>query len=126
MRVCPRGGDLNYNLGNVLNDAGDYWGALKHYRAAWTLKPDDLKAARACGAMLMRPERFDEAVEHYAAALGRRPDDSRLYAGLGLALWKLRRAALRRAVALDPASSHLRSLLHGLLRWLGNDEEDEE
>ena len=35
-------------------------------------------------------------------------------------------AALRRAVALDPASSHLRSLLHGLLRWLGNDEEDEE
>ena len=43
---------------------------------------------------------------------------------------KLRRpaaaAALRRAVALDPASSDFRQLLHGVLRWLGNDVEDEE
>ena len=80
--------------------------------------------------MLMRLERSDEAVEHYAAALGLHPDDSELCAGLGSALWKLRRpaaaAALRRAVALDPASSDFRQLLHGVLRWLGNDAEDEE
>ena len=129
-RVCPRSVELNYNLGNALKEADDHEGALKHYRAAWTFKPDHLEAARACGAMLLRLERFDEAVEHYGAALDRHPDDSRLCAGLGLALWKLRRPAaapvLRRAVVLDPASSDLRRHLHGVLSWLGNDEEDEE
>ena len=130
VRVCPRSAELNFNLGNALKDAGDHEGALKHYRAAWTLKPEYLEAARACGAVLVRLERFDEAVEHYGAALDRHPGDSKLCGGLGLALWKLRRpaaaAALRRAVALDPASSDLRCHLHDVLRWLGNDEEDEE
>ena len=129
-RVCPESAELNYNLGNALKETGDHEGALKHYCAAGTLDPDDLEAARACGGMLVRLERFDEAVEHYAAALGRHRDDSRLCAGLGLALWKLRRpaaaSALRRAVALDPASSDLRRHLHNVLRWLGDDEEDEE
>ena len=128
-RVCPRSAELNYNLANALTEAGDHEGALKHYRAAGILDPDDLEAARACGRMLMRLERFDEAVEHYAAALGRHRDDSRLCAGLGATLWKLRRpaaaSALRRAVALDPASSDLRRHLHDVLRWLGNDAENE-
>ena len=88
----PRSAELNYNLGNALKETGDHEGALKHYCAAGTLDPDDLEAARACGGILMRLERFDEAVEHYAAALGRHRDDSRLCAGLGVALWKLRRA----------------------------------
>ena len=129
VRVCPRSVGLNFNLGNALQDIGDHEGALKHYRAAWTLKPEHLEAAGACGAMLMRLERSEEAVEHYAAALARHPDDSKLCGGLGLALWKPRRpaaaAALRRAVALDPGSSDLRLYLHDVLRWLGNDEEDE-
>ena len=129
-RVCPQSLELNYNLGNALNDAGDHEGALTHYRAAWTLDPDNLEAARAYGAMLMRLGRAGQAVEHYAGTLGRHSDDSRLCAGMGLALWKLRRpaaaAALRRAVALDPAASDLRPHLHHVLRWLGNDEEDEE
>lgn len=132
-RVCQRSAELNYNLGNALKEAGDNEGALRHYRAAWTLKPDHLKAARACGAELLRLKRFDEAVEHYGVALGRHPDDSKLCGGLGLALWRLQRpaaaAALRRAVALNPASSpassELRKHLHDVLRWLGNDEEDE-
>ncbi len=128
-RVCPQSPELHYNLGNALNDVGDHEGALKHYRAAWTLDPDNSEAARACGALLMRLGHAGQAVEHYAAALGRHPDDGRLCAGQGLALWKLRRpaarVALRRAVALDPASGDLRRHLHGVLRWLGNDEEDE-
>ena len=130
VRICPQVPELNYNLGNALKEAGDYEGALKCYRAAWTLDTDDPEAGRACGAMLVRLERFDEAIEHYAVALGRHPDDTKLYAGLGLAVWKLRRpsaaVALRRAAALDPASSDLRQRLHAVLRWLGNDQEDEE
>ena len=129
-RVCPRSIELNYNLGNALKEAGDHEGALKHYRAAWTLDPDNPETARVCGAMLMRLKRFDEAAEHCGAALDRHPNDSRLCAGLGFALWKLRRpaaaSALRRAVALDPAASDLRRHLHDVLRWLGHDEEDEE
>ena len=129
VRVCPQAPELNYNLGNALKEGGDYEGALKHYRAAWNLDPNYLKAARACGALLVRLGQAGQAIEHYAAALRRHPDDSRLCAALGLALWKLRRpaaaVALRRAVALDPASSDLRWHLHYVLRWLGNDEEDE-
>ena len=128
-RVCPQNAELNYNLGNALREAGDHEGALKHYRAAWTLDSGNLKAARGCGAMLWRLGRAGQAVEHYGAALGRHPHDSKLCAGLGLALLKLGRpaaaAALRRAVALDPASSELRWYLHNVLRWLGSDEEDE-
>ena len=128
-RVCPRSAELNYNLGNALKDAGDHESALKRYRTAGDIDPDNAEAARACGTMLMRLGRFDEAVEHYGAALGRHPDDGKVCAGLGLALWKLRRpaaaAALRRAVALKPASSELRTCLHSVLRWLGNDEENE-
>ena len=128
-RVCSRSAELNYNLGNALTEAGDHEGALKHYRAAWALDPDNVEAARACGGMLIRLGRAGQAVEHYEAVLDRHRDDSRLCAGLGLALWRLRRpaaaAVLRRAVALDPASSDLRRHLHDVLRWLGNDEEDE-
>ena len=96
-RVCPRSPELNFNLGNALTEAGDHEGA--HYRAAGTLDPDDLEAARACGRMLMRLGRFDEALEHYAAALGRRPDDGRLCAGLGVVLWRLRRPAAPRGAS---------------------------
>ncbi len=129
VRVCPQAHELNYNLGNALREAGDHEGALKHYRAVRTLDPDNMRAGRACGAMLVQLGRFDEAVEFYGAALDRQPDDSKLCAALGLVLWKLRRpaaaAALQRAVALDPASSDLRRYLHGVLRWLGKDEDDE-
>ena len=128
-RLCPRNAELNYNLGNALKEAKDHEGALKHYRAAWTLKPDNLEAARACAAMLIALERFDEAAEHCGAALGRYPNDGKLCAGLGLALLRLKRpaaaAALRRAVALNPESSDVRRRLHDVLSWLGNDEEDE-
>ena len=61
VRVCPRSVELNFNVGNALKDVGDHEGALKYYRAAWTLKPDGLEVALACGAMLVRLERFDEA-----------------------------------------------------------------
>ena len=129
VRVCPRVPELNYNLGNALKEAGDHEGALKHYRAVCALDPDNVRAERACGAMLMRLGRVDEAAEHYGAALARHPDDSKFCAALGLVLWKLRRpaaaAALRLAVALGPASSDVRRHLHDVLRWLGNDEEDE-
>ena len=128
-RVCPESAQLNYNLGNALKEAGDHQGALKHYRAAWTVDPDNLNAARACGSLLIRLERAEQAIGHYGQALGRHPDDSKLSGGLGLALWKLRRpaaaAALRRAVALDPAWSDLRRHLHDVLRVLGLDKEDE-
>ena len=39
VRVCLRSvHELNCNLGNALKEAGDHEGALKHYRAACTLK----------------------------------------------------------------------------------------
>ena len=130
VRVCPDVPEINYNLGNALVDAGDHDGAWKHYRTAFTCDPGHLKAACGAGAMLLRLERFEEAVDHYGAALRRHADDAVLHAGLGWALWHQRRpvaaSVLRRAVALDPASSDFRWRLHVVLRWLGCYEEDEQ
>ena len=131
VRVCPQVVELNYNLGNALADAGDPEGALTCYRAAFDRDVGCLPAAQACGAVLLRLKRFEQAVDHYAAALARHPDDAELYGGLGWALWKLRRvvaaaAACRRAVALDPASPTLHWKLHAVLRLLGRYEEDEQ
>ncbi len=137
VRVCPELPEINYNLGNALADRGDLEGALACYRAALARGPGYLKAACACGGLLLRLRRFEEAVDHYGAAL-RHADDAVLHAGLGWALWKLpptagataprRRVAataLRRAIALDPTSSECRWRLHVVLRWLGRYEENE-
>ena len=127
--LCPQVPELNNNLANALEEAGDREGALACYRTAFNREPGLLNAARACGALLVRLGRFEEAVDHYGAALGRHPDDARLWAGLGWTLWKLRRAAaataLQRAVALDPTSSAFRWHLHVILRWLGRYDENE-
>ncbi len=122
--------ELNCNQGDALADAGDREGALACYRKALDRDPGCLRAAHACGAVLLGLKRFEEAVEHYAAALGRHPDDAVLYGGLGWAFWSLRRvvaaaAAWRRAVALEPASAAFRWNLHTALRALGRYEEDE-
>ena len=45
VRLCPRSPELNYNLGNALKETGDREGALKHYRAAWTLNSPWQKAS---------------------------------------------------------------------------------
>ena len=129
-RACPQAADLNYNLGNALRDAGNDDGALEHYRAALARDPGHREAAHAAGALLLRLKRFERAVEHYATALDRRPDDATLYGGLGCALRKLGRVAaataLRRAAALEPASSARRWQLHVVLRWLGHTAENEQ
>ena len=127
--LCPQVAELRYNLGNALTEAGDHEGASNQYRAALGRAPGHAKAACALGGALLRLERFEEAAGHYGAALRRHPDDPVLYAGLGWALWRLRRLAaaalLRRAVALDPASSEFRWRLHAVLCWLGRYAEDE-
>ena len=129
-RICPQAADLNYNLGNALAEAGDDEGALKHYRAAVSNDPGHLQAAYTYGALLLRLKRFEQALDHYGPILQRHPDDARFYAGMGRALWELRRisaaAALQRAVALNPASSALRWHLYVVLRWLGRDYENEQ
>ena len=129
VEVCPRVAELRYNLGNALAEAGDDAGASTQYRAALDRAPGHVKAACSLGGALLRLERFEEAAGHYGAALRRHPDAAVLHAGLGWALWCLRRPAaaalLRRAVALDPASSDSRWLLHKVLRGLGRYAEDE-
>ena len=128
-RHCPEAVDLNYNLGNALAEAGDQEGALERYRAVLARDPGHLESARARGALLLDLERFEQAAAHYGVALGLHPDDAALCAGLGVALWRLQRAAaatvLCRAVALDPTLFTARWHLHVVLRWLGHNEEDE-
>ena len=129
-RICPRVVELNYNLGNALAETAEYEEALKSYRTALNLDAAHRKAAYACGGMLLKLKRYEQAADHCRAMLQRYPDDARLYDGLGRALSKLRHllaaaVAFRRAIALDPALSFCRISLHGALSALGLYTEDE-
>ena len=60
-RRCPQFAAINYNLGNALADAGEHDEALKRYRAVLSREPGHLEAAYACGAMLLKLERWEQA-----------------------------------------------------------------
>ena len=123
-RFCPASARLHHGLGDVLADAGDLKGAMEAYRAALACDPRHQGAAESCGEVLVRLERFDEAIDHCGTALQIHADNPLLHHVLGAALFKLRQleaAAVtrRRAVALAPTSSVYRTSLYHVLSRLG-------
>ena len=120
VRACPESVDLHYELGNLLGETGDHEGALERHRAVFALDPRHRGAAESCGRILVRLERFEQAVDHCRTALRAHADHAPLYYVLGIALSKLdwpeaAASALGRAVALAPAASRYRTALY----WFG-------
>jgi TolB-like protein len=92
---------------------GDYASALRNFRAALKLRPNDDKALTAQGYVLRRQGRFDAALASLSQAQVRDPRNSALALTQGETLMMLFRypqaeAALQRALALDPANVQAR------------------
>ena len=123
-QLCPGFARLHHGLGNALAAAGDLEGAVGAYRAALARDPRHRGAAGACGKALFALRRFDTVVDHCGTALQFHADSALLYRLLGLGLWKTGEleaaaAALRRAIALEPATSLYRMELYYVLSRLG-------
>lgn len=83
--------------GNVLFRNGDLSGAIREYRAALALAPDDPVAQTLLGNALFEQGRYDAAAVAYQAALAR--DAGAREAQRGLAVTALRRGRDQEAVA---------------------------
>ena len=65
-------GELEY--GNIAEKGEDFGGALNHFEAALKLNPDNAAVLNACGRMLARLDRKDEARARFEAALKLNPN----------------------------------------------------
>lgn len=97
---------LHRMLGSYQAELGDEESALRHYRAAVDLEPDEAIARHNLGLLYVRRDRFAEAVPHLARAAAALPDDVGTAYHLGRAArhvgdWETARAALERALDLD-------------------------
>ena len=66
--------EAHYNLAAMLQRRGELNEALKQYKEALRLRPEDATVNNAFGAVNMAAGRMDEAVRYFEAALRRRPE----------------------------------------------------
>lgn len=99
---------------------GDYAAALRAFAAALELRPNDVGALAAQGLVLRRQGSFDAAIESLRQAQARDPRSTSLAFELGVtsmmaSRWPEAEAALRHALALDPANVTAKSYLSQVL-----------
>ena len=105
-----------YNLGIFREETGDERGAVEAYRRATSLDPLDGFAASHATASLMRSGAFEEARPLAERTLRLLPDTYGAHYNVGFLRFVANdapaaRAALERAVALDPSKCEARTLL---------------
>ncbi|MFA7241477.1 MAG: tetratricopeptide repeat protein, partial [Sulfuricellaceae bacterium] len=115
--------DAHYNLGNALQDAGQFDAAAASYRRALALKPDDADTHSNLGAALQALGQPADAVESYAKALEISPDDAATHNNLGAALQTLGQfdgalASYRRALEIKPDFAEAHNNLGNALKDL--------
>ena len=96
LRVKPRDGGANFNLGNAYLAAGDLDAAIAHFQVAAQSMPPNPLAYNNLGVALARAQRFDEAERTFSRALQIDPNLEMARNGLALAR-RLRAAAATRA-----------------------------
>lgn len=99
--------DVHNNLGNALQDLGQYADAVTSYRRALAIKPDFASAQYNLGICLVHLGQLDEAVASYHRALEIKPDYAEAHSNLGNALRDMGQfvaavASFRQALALQP------------------------
>ncbi len=86
LRIDPHDARAHYNLGIVLERAGDAGGAIAHYEQAIRIKPDFARAQDKLALALEQTGKTEEAIVHYEQALRMEPDNAATQCNLGKAL----------------------------------------
>jgi protein O-mannosyl-transferase len=121
----PDHGPAQFNLGLMLVRRGDHAAAIRHFAAAARLLPEHPEAELNWGTSLLALERVGEALPHFARAAQLAPDRAdvqRMFAR-ARAIGEHLDAAIaqqREALARDPNSVELHSLLAETLRLAGH------
>ncbi len=109
-----------YDLAYELGEKGDTEAAIRMWREALQLEPEDARAHNNLGGLLLRARRLDEAEAHLRAALRADESASNARSNLGLLLmqrqrWSEARRELERALELNPDLAEARVNLGGVL-----------
>lgn len=117
--------EAQYNLAAMLMRRGDTTGALRHYRAAANLRPNDAVVENALGSAELAAGALPDAVTDLRAALKARPAYFDAHYNLGLALasqGQFRQAEIefRAASELEPGDADAHANLGTALAQLGN------
>ena len=120
----PADFEARYNLGAMLQAAGDVQGAEAQYQAALRLRPGDAVVNNALGAALLASGEVDEATAHLTASLKARPDYFDAHYNLGSALasqgnFSGAAEQFREAVHLNPQDADAEANLGSALAQMG-------
>ena len=89
--IDPHSAEALSNLGNILDDYGDYAKAEEVLRRAVATHPDCTDALCNLGMVLHRQDRLEEAIQFYKQAIRADPAHANAWCNLGEALRELRR-----------------------------------
>ena len=81
--IQPKRAIIHYNLGNVLNQMGNYAAAEKSYREAIRLNPQLAGAHTNLGNLLHKQRRLEEALSAHSAAVSLSPTSHEAFFNLG-------------------------------------------
>jgi Flp pilus assembly protein TadD/mono/diheme cytochrome c family protein len=120
----PRDFESRYNLGAMLQAAGDVQGAEAQYQAALQLRPGDAVVNNALGAALLASGDVDDAAAHLSASLKARPDYFDAHYNLGSAMasqgnFSGAAEQFRDAVRLNPQDADAEANLGSALAQMG-------
>ena len=76
------------NLGAILGGQRRYEEAIRHFREALRMRPDDVKAHNNLGNAFAEQGRYRDAIRHYSEALRLDPDEREAHENLGVLLLK--------------------------------------
>ncbi len=119
LELDPESPQTNYLMANVLRMQGRVDQAVLHYRKALKYKPDFLEARANLGLVMLHLNKVPDAIANLTDAVAADPRNVELYNALGEAYAKKGDAAralefFKKALELDPANAHARSLLEQL------------
>ena len=119
--LAPNDAYLQFNLGRMLNTAGQSVEARRALERALAIDPALAEAHQELGALLFAQNRLPDALAHFFKAVELAPDSAAAHSDLGGALAQAGRRPeavqhLRRALAIDPTNEAARQNLSILER----------
>jgi len=128
--LSPQDAEAHLNLGNTLQELGQFDASVASYQRVIALKPDYAEAHYNLGSTLQRMGRLEEAVASYTQAVALKPENALAHNNMGNTLAALGRledalASYAQAIALKPDYALAHNNLGNMLTALGKLDEAE-